>query len=86
LLLYLPNGRQVILAEMGHADDVRSVQPEATERLLNSFFDTGVADNSLVTCEPMDFAVGMGFPALARTALGIAAARSTEGSAAHIVA
>lgn len=75
LLPYLPNSRQVILAEMGHTEDVRNVQPEATERLLNSFFDqatlgTGVADDSLYTYEQMDFHVGMGFPALAKIALG----------------
>ena len=74
LLPTLPNGRQVILAEMGHTDDVRNVQPEATERLLNSFFDTGVADDSLYTYEPMDFSVGMGFPALTKIALGAVAA------------
>lgn len=70
LLPYLPNGRQIILAEMGHTGDVRGVQPEATERLLISFYDTGVADDSLFTYEPMDFAVGMGFPALAKIGLG----------------
>jgi pimeloyl-ACP methyl ester carboxylesterase len=74
LLPYLPNGRQVILAEMGHTDDLRNAQPEATERLLNSFFDTGVADDSLYTYEPMNFHVGMGFPALAKIALGVVAA------------
>jgi hypothetical protein len=71
LLPYLPNGRQVILAEMGHTEDVRNVQPEATERLLTSFYDTGVADDSLFTYAPMDFHVGMGFPALAKIGLGV---------------
>jgi hypothetical protein len=71
LLPYLPNGSQVILAEMGHTDDIRNLQPEATERLLISFYDTGVADNSLFTYEPMDFHVGMGFPALAKIGLGV---------------
>ncbi len=74
LLPYLTNGRQVILAEMGHTNDLRGAQPEATERLLNSFFDTGMADDSLYTYKPMDFAVGMGFPALAKIGLGAAAA------------
>jgi hypothetical protein len=71
LLPYLPNGRQVILAEMGHTDDVRNVQPEATERLLTSFYDTSAADDSLFTYAPMDFHVGMGFPALAKIGLGV---------------
>lgn len=44
LLPCLRNGKQVILAEMGHSEDVFGVNPEATERLLTSFFDTGVPD------------------------------------------
>jgi pimeloyl-ACP methyl ester carboxylesterase len=71
LLPYLPNGRQIILAEMGHTEDMRNVQPEATERLLTSFYDTGVADDSLFTYAPMDFHIGMGFPALAKIGLGV---------------
>jgi pimeloyl-ACP methyl ester carboxylesterase len=74
LLPHLPNGRQVILAEMGHTEDVRNVQPEATERLLTSFYDTGAADDSLFTYAPMDFHVGMGFPAMAKIGLGVVAA------------
>ena len=74
LLPHLPNGRQVILAEMGHTEDVRNVQPEATERLLTSFYDTSAADDSLFTYAPMDFHVGMGFPAIAKIGLGVVVA------------
>ena len=71
LLPYLTNGKQVILAEMGHVNDVGTLQPAATERLLTSFNDTGVADDSLYTYAPMDFGVSLGFPALAKIVLGI---------------
>jgi pimeloyl-ACP methyl ester carboxylesterase len=71
LLPYLSRGQQVILAEMGHTQDVWSVQPEATERLLTSFYDTGVADDSLYTYVPMSFEVGLGFPLLAKIAVGV---------------
>jgi len=67
LLPYLTKGQQVILAEMGHqVADLFNVQPEATERLLTSFYDTGVADDSLYTYAPMDFSVSLGFPTLAK--------------------
>jgi hypothetical protein len=71
LLPSLKNGRQVILSEMGHVGDVWGVQPEGTERLLTSFYDTGVADDSLYTYAPMDFNVRFGFPLLAKLAVGL---------------
>jgi hypothetical protein len=69
LLPWLKNSRQVILSEMGHVGDVWSVQPEATQRLLTSFYDTGVGDDSLYQYAPMDFKVKYGFPFLAKILL-----------------
>ena len=37
--------------------------------LLTTFYDTGVADDSLFTYQPMDFEVGLGFPAIAKLVL-----------------
>jgi hypothetical protein len=65
----LSNGQQVILSEFGHVDDVWDLQPEATMHLLTAFYDTGVADDSLFTYQPMSFDVGLGFPAIAKLAL-----------------
>lgn len=70
LLPYLNRGKQVILSEMGHTQDMWSVQKQATIRLLTSFYETGEADDSLYTYAPMDFSVSMGFPAIAKIALG----------------
>jgi hypothetical protein len=42
------------------------MQPEATVRLLTSFYDTGVADASLYSYQPMDFHVEIGFPEMAK--------------------
>ncbi len=86
LLPYLPNGRQVVLAGMRHTSDLRGVQPEAAKRLLTSLYDTGVADDSLYTYMPMDFAVGMGFPALVKIGLGAGAALALVVAAAIVVA
>jgi pimeloyl-ACP methyl ester carboxylesterase len=71
LLPYLSSGQQVILAEMGHTQDVWNVQPEATERLLISFYDTGVADDSLYAYVPMSFEAGLDLPLLAKIGVGV---------------
>ena len=66
LLPHLSRGQQVILREFGHTADFWSLQPKARVRLLNSFYDTGVADDSLYTYQPVNFDVGLGFPGLAK--------------------
>jgi hypothetical protein len=71
LLPHLSNGRQVILSEFGHTADVWTLQPEATIRLLTSFFDSGRVDDFLFTYQPMDFHVGLGYPEILK--LGLAA-------------
>ena len=71
LLPHLSKGQQVILAEMSHHDLPETNQPEAIERLLTSFYDTGVADDSLYTYAPIDFQVSWGYPALAKLLLGL---------------
>ena len=70
LLPSLSNGQHVILSEFGHGEFLRA-QPEASMRLLTSFYDTGVADDSLYTYHPVDFHVRLGYPAMAK--LGLAA-------------
>jgi len=55
LLPSLPNGRQVILREMGHLDDILTLQRAARIHLLVRFYDEGVVDDSKYTYDPMDF-------------------------------
>jgi pimeloyl-ACP methyl ester carboxylesterase len=69
LLPKLENGKQIILAEMGHTGDIWNVQRPATERLITSFFDSGLADDSLFKYAPMDFHITWGFPRIAWTGL-----------------
>ncbi len=71
LLPSLSNGKQVILSEFGHTDDVWGMQPEATVHLLNTFYDTGEVDKSFFTYQPMDFNVKMGFPLMAKIIVGV---------------
>jgi pimeloyl-ACP methyl ester carboxylesterase len=66
LLPTLSNGEQVILSEFGHTDDVWGLQPEATVHMLTAFYDSGEVDDSHFTYQPMDFNVGLGFPAMAK--------------------
>jgi pimeloyl-ACP methyl ester carboxylesterase len=66
LLPSLHKGKQVVLAELGHVNDFWGFQPKAAERLLTSFYDTGVTDDSLYTYLPMDFKPAMRFPTMAK--------------------
>lgn len=77
LLPHLAKGKQVIVKEAGHVSDIWNLQPAATERLLTSFYNTGVADDSLFTYASMDFRVPLGFPALAKMMLGMVLLLST---------
>jgi len=70
LLSYLSKGQHVVVAECGHAEMLWR-QPEASERLLTSFFDTGKADDSLFAYQPWEYNVGLGFPAIAKIALAV---------------
>ncbi len=70
LLPSLKNGTQVILSEMEHVGDLWGIQPKATKRLLTSFYDTGLADDSLYEYSPMNFKVSLGFPMFAKILLG----------------
>ncbi len=58
---------------MGHVGDMWGLQPEATMRLLTSYYNTGQADESFYRYQPMSFKVPLGFPALAKVMLGTGA-------------
>jgi pimeloyl-ACP methyl ester carboxylesterase len=72
LLPFLPNGHQVVLAELGHTGDFFRYEPEASTHLLNGFLDTGEVDTSLYTYRPMDFSTGsITFTSVAKGLLAI---------------
>jgi hypothetical protein len=70
LLPHLPNGHQVVLAELGHSTDFWSYQPEASSRLLNTFFDSCKVDDSGYEPAKVDFTPVMGQPLLAKIVAG----------------
>lgn len=73
LLPHLDRGRQIVLSEFGHTADLMRLQPRATERMLTSFYDTGVADTSLFTYAAMDFHASPRLATLAKAILGLLA-------------
>jgi pimeloyl-ACP methyl ester carboxylesterase len=50
---YFHKAQMVLLPEFSHVDDVTGLQPLAFERLITSYFDTGVADDSLFMYRPL---------------------------------
>ena len=71
LLPYLSHGEQVILKDFGHTASFWNSQPEAQAHMLNTFFDAGQVDASLYTYQPLDFDVGLGWPALAKLLVAV---------------
>ena len=55
LLPHLPNGHQIVLPKLGHADDFWAYQPDASTRLIDSYLDNGRVDTSLYTTNQLDF-------------------------------
>jgi pimeloyl-ACP methyl ester carboxylesterase len=71
LLPFLRYGRQVVLRECGHVQDVFTLNPQAIEHLLIKFINNGEADDSLFAYMPMNFHISLGFPMLAKMILGV---------------
>ena len=76
LLPHLPNGQQVVLPGFGHSFDFWTYQPEASSRLINTFFDSGEVDDSLYKPQSVDFT-----PEVTQTALAKGIAGSMVGLA-----
>ena len=72
--IILHKNEVLILLEFGHTGDVWGFQPDALQHLLTSFYDTGEADDSLFTYQPMDFDAGPDFPSMAKLGVGAATA------------
>jgi pimeloyl-ACP methyl ester carboxylesterase len=74
LLPYLPNGHEVVLPGIGHTGTFFAVQPEASSRLINTFFDSGKVDDSLYHPEPVDFTPARSFGDIAKVFVALALA------------
>jgi pimeloyl-ACP methyl ester carboxylesterase len=76
LLPHLPNGRQIVLAGLGHTTSFWTEQPQASSHLINTFFDSGRVDDSLYEPITVDFT-----PELTQTALAKGIAGGMAGCA-----
>jgi hypothetical protein len=63
---YYHKAQIVLLPEFSHTVDVFTLQPEAFQRLITSYYDTGVADASLYVYQPLSFKPGISLPVMAR--------------------
>jgi pimeloyl-ACP methyl ester carboxylesterase len=70
LLPYLPNGHEVVLDGIGHNLSFWTEQPEASSRLINTFFDSGAVDDSLYTPQAVNFTPDTTLGAVAKAILG----------------
>lgn len=71
LLPHLSNGHEVVLPDIGHTDDFWTYQTPASNRLIESFLDTGRVDTSLYTRTPVDFTPVLGHGSIAEIVLGV---------------
>src|SRR5512142_313738 len=63
---YFHRAQFVLLPEFGHIGDVMKLQPAAFERLVTSYYDTGVADDSLFAVQPVTFRPGISLGTIAK--------------------
>ena len=71
LLPHLPNGRQVVLKNLGHTDDIWAYEPAASSRLINTYFDSGRVDTSLYKQASVDFTPSFSQGAIAKIILAV---------------
>jgi pimeloyl-ACP methyl ester carboxylesterase len=70
LLPHLAKGLEVVVPDIGHTDDFWTYQKPASNRLINTYFDTGRVDTSLYTRTRVDFTPALGHGSIAEIALG----------------
>jgi hypothetical protein len=66
LLPYLPNGKQVILSDMGHVGDLVWSQYDAFTQMTVRYLDEGIVDTSKFKHDPVNFKTKKGFNKMAK--------------------
>jgi pimeloyl-ACP methyl ester carboxylesterase len=69
LLPHLSKGTQVVLPDIGHSDDFWTFQTPASNRLINTYLDTGQVDTSRYTRTPVDYTPALGHGRIAQIVL-----------------
>ena len=70
LLPHLSRGHGVVLPDIGHTDDFWTYQTPASNRLINTYLDSGRVDTSLYTRTPVDFTPALSHGSIAEIVLG----------------
>jgi len=68
---YFHKAQMVLLPEFSHISDVQRLQPDAFKKLITSYYDTGVADDSLYVYEPLSFEPSMSLTTFARLLVAV---------------
>lgn len=63
---YFHKAQILRLPEFSHVGDVYTLQPQAFQRLITTYYDTGVADDSLYVYQPLSFKPGISLTVLAK--------------------
>ena len=63
---YYHKAQMVLLPEFSHVGDEYTLQTDAFERLITSYYDTGVGDASLYVYQPLSFKPSMSLTVIAR--------------------
>ncbi|MEA4906773.1 MAG: alpha/beta fold hydrolase [Anaerolineaceae bacterium] len=66
---YYSHAQMVRLPEFSHVGDVETLQPQAFQRLISSYYHDGVADDSLYVYQPLQFVPEMSLGKMARLLL-----------------
>jgi pimeloyl-ACP methyl ester carboxylesterase len=77
LLPFLPNGHEVVLDGIGHNHSFWTAQPEASSRLINTFFDNGTVDDSLYEPQVVDLTPSPTLGTVAKVLVGVLVALAT---------
>lgn len=67
---YYHNAQMVLLPEFSHVGDEYTLQQGAFERLITSYYDTGVGDASLYVYQPLSFKPAMSLTLMAKLLAG----------------
>jgi len=71
LLPHLPNGHEVVLPDIGHTNDFWTYQTPASNRLINTYYDSGRVDTSRYTRTSVDFTPALGHGPIAGIVLAV---------------
>lgn len=68
---YWHNAKFVLLQKFSHVGDVETLQPEAYQRLITHYYDTGIVDTSQFKDQPLSFKPKVGLAMMAKILMSV---------------